>query len=324
MSFANKKKSLFSIVFFLIFTLVSGAMAAVVSINQFVEHPSLDAIRKGMEDYLKEKKVDVRFIYHNAQANMGTAAQIAKQQIGEEADIIVAIATPSAQACAQLISKAPADMQRPLVFSGITDPVGAGLVANLEHPGGFVTGSSDRLPLERQVAMIRDFIGPFKSLGIVYNAGEANSKTVVAELKVLAAKEGFTLVEATASKTADVYQAGKSLAGRVDAVFVPTDNTIVAALESLTKVFSQAKVPLFTADVNSVVRGSVASLGIDYYQQGRQTGEIVEKILQGTKAGDIPVSFMKKLDLYINLAAAKSMGIAPPQQILDDATKVYK
>lgn len=300
------------------------AKSQTVSINQFVEHPSLDAIRQGLQDYLKEQGMDVNYIVHLAQANMATSGQIGRQQVGEKADLIVAIATPSAQSSVQAMEGAPGDMKRPVLFAGITDPVVAGLVKDVAHPPELVTGISDRLPLDLQLAMIREFMGPFKKLGYIYNPGETNSKAVLEELKALADKEDFEVVEATASKTADVYQAANSLAGRVDAVFVATDNTIVAGIEALVKVAQDADFPLFTADVDSVKRGSAASLGMDYYEHGRQAGAMAEKILKGMKPGDLPVEFQEKLELRINLPSAQAMGVTPPREMLDRATKVYK
>ncbi len=305
---------------------VQGAMAgtAVVSVNQFVEHPALDAVLKGFQDYLKEKGVQVDYKIHNAQANMGTATQIAQQMVGEKADLLVAIATPSAQACAQALAKAPPDMKRPFLFTAVTDPVAAGLVKDLQHPGGDITGVSDLLPLEEHMKMVMTFKPGIKRLGLLYNAGEANSKSLVAGIRKLSGKMGFDVVEATAAKTADVFSAAKSLVGRVDAVFIPTDNTIISALESVIKVGVENKLPIFAADVDSVKRGAVAAMGFDYYKHGYQTGAMAARILNGEKPADIPVEFQKDLQLFINAKYAKMMGATPPAELLQKATKVYK
>jgi putative ABC transport system substrate-binding protein len=295
-----------------------------VSVNQFVEHPALDAVLRGFQDYLKDNKVDVKYNIHNAQANMGTATQIAQQMIGEKPDLFLAIATPSSQACAQADNKAPKDLQRPLLFAAVTDPVAAGLVKDINKPGGLITGVSDLLPLEKHMEMVRTFIPGLKKLGLLYNAGEANSKSTVIRIQKLGKSMGFEVVEATASKTADVYQAAKSLVGRVDAIFVPTDNTIVSALESVVKIGVQNKLPVFAADVSSVKRGAVAAMGFDYYKHGYQTGAMALKIFKGEKPGDMPVEFQKKLELQINAKYAKLMGITPPAELLKKATKVYK
>ncbi len=316
-----KKLSVFVSLFF--FLQVFSAGAATISVNQFVEHPALDAVLKGFQDYLKEKGVDVDYKVHNAQANMGTATQIAQQMIGEKADLLVAIATPSAQACVQALNKAPAAMKRPLLFTAVTDPVAAGLVKDLNHPPAFITGVSDLLPVEQHIQMILEYAGNIKRLGLLYNAGEANSKSTIAAVRKLAKKLGFETVEATASKTADVYQAAKSLVGRVDAVFIPTDNTIISALESVLKVGVQNKLPIFAADVDSVKRGAVAAMGFDYYKHGYQTGAVAERILNGEKAENIPVAFQKELQLHINAAYSEKMGLTPPAELLKKAAKVY-
>ncbi|MFH2092028.1 MAG: ABC transporter substrate-binding protein [Pseudomonadota bacterium] len=294
-----------------------------IAVNQFVEHPALDAVLKGMQDYLKDQGVAVDFKVYNAQANPATAGQIAKQMIGGKYDLHVAIATPSAQACYTELKKAPKDLKRPFVFTAITDPVSAGLVKDLDHPGGDVTGVSDLLPIQRHLDMILEFKPETKTIGALYNTGEANSKSTVESFKKIGEAMGLKIVEATASKTAEVYQAAKSLVGRVDAVFIPTDNTIVAALESVIKIGIQNKLPIFASDVDSVKRGCVAAIGFDYYKHGYQTGAMIDKILKGTSPADIPVEFQKDLQLQINAQNAGLMGINVPKSALDRATKVY-
>ncbi len=231
-----------------------------ISISQFVEHPALDAVRQGFSDYLAERDIDVTIKVHNAQANMATAGQIASQIMGEAPDMIVAIATPTAQAVAQALRKAPHMQQTPFLFTAITDPLAAGLVTDLKHPGKNITGVSDRLPLDQHIGMVRRFYPDLKRLGVLYNAGEANSKATVAGIRAIGQASGFAVVDATVSKSSDVYQATQSLVGKVDAVFVPTDNTVVSALESAIKVCIQHQMALFCADVDSVKRGAVAAM----------------------------------------------------------------
>ena len=319
-------KRIFMAVLLLSIGWVHGAVARTytISVNQFVEHPALDAVLQGMQDYFTEHDIQVTYTIHNAQANMGTATQIARQMIGEQADLLVAIATPSAQACAQAVNKAPQNMKRPLLFTAVTDPVAAGLVKDLRHPGGYITGVSDLLPIEEHLQMVLTFKPGIRRLGVLFNAGEVNSKSVIATMQRLSGKMGITIVEATASKTADVYQAAKSLVGRVDAIFIPTDNTIVSALESVIKVGTQHKLPVFAADVDSVKRGAVAAMGFDYYRHGVQTGAMARKILEGKSPADTPVEFQQDLQLYINAKFADLMGSVPPQSLLDKATKVYR
>jgi putative ABC transport system substrate-binding protein len=294
-----------------------------ISVNQFVEHPALDAVLKGFQDYLEEHGVKAEFKVHNAQANMGTATQIGQQMIGEKADLLVAIATPSAQATVQALKKAPAQLKRPLLFTAVTDPVAAGLVEAFDKPGVYVTGVSDLLPLDKHLEMVMTFKPDIKRLGVLYNAGEANSKATVATLKELSSTMGFKVVEATAAKTADVYTAAKSLVGRCDAVFIPTDNTIVSALESVLKVGTQNKLPIFAADVDSVERGALAAMGFDYYKHGYQTGAMAKKIIEGASPASLPVEFQTELQLQINLKAAEAMGAPAPEVLLKKASKIY-
>ena len=164
------------------------AQAINISVSQFVEHPALDAVLQGFQDYLKEKGIDAKYNIHNAQANMGTATQIAQQMIGEKADLLVAIATPSAQTCVQALKKAPADLKRPFLFTAVTDPVAAGLVKDLQKPDPGITGVSDLLPIEKHIAMVLTFKTDIKTLGLLYNAGEANSKATIAAIKELRGK----------------------------------------------------------------------------------------------------------------------------------------
>lgn len=294
-----------------------------ISVSQFVEHPALDSVLKGFQDDLVENGIQVDYSIHNAQANMGTASQIATQIMGERPDLILAIATPSAQTCAQALKKAPQMQNTPMLFSAITDPVAAGLVDDLQHPDANITGVSDMLPLEQHMEMVRDFLPEMKSLGVMYNSGEANSKSSVDYLKRVGAAMDFEVVEATVSRTSDVYQAAKSLVGKVDAVFVPTDNTVVEALESAIRVCTQSKMPLFAADVDSVRRGAIAAMGFDYYQHGRQTGAMARRILEGARIGDTPVETQQTLQLHVNPDAARKMGLAVPEAIIARADKVY-
>lgn len=319
------KKRILLITALVLFSLQQAlAQTYTVSVNQFVEHPALDAVLKGFQDYLDDQGLEVQYNLHNAQANMGTATQIGQQMIGEQADLLVAIATPSAQATAQALAKAPANLKRPLLFTAVTDPVAAGLVKGFNEPSNYITGVSDLLPLAKHLEMILSYKPGIKRLGVLYNAGEANSKAILANLQAMSAQFGFSLVEATAAKTADVYSAAKSLVGKVDAVFIPTDNTIVSALESVIKIGNQNKLPIFAADVDSVKRGAVAAMGFDYYQHGYQTGAMAKKILEGAKPSALPVEFQDELQLQINLVAARKMAALPPDELLKKATKVYQ
>jgi putative tryptophan/tyrosine transport system substrate-binding protein len=305
-------------------TAALGTESYRISVSQFVEHPALDAVLKGFQDYLAEEGIAATYAVHNAQANMATAGQIGTQIMGEQPDLILAIATPTAQAVAQAFKKAPHMKTTPFLFTAITDPLEAGLVNNLKHPGGNTTGVSDRLPLDEHLGMVLRFYPNLKKLGVLYNAGEANSKTTVQGMRAIGKARGFEVIDATVSKSSDVYQATKSLVGRVDAVFVPTDNTVVSALESAVKVCTEAKLALFCADVDSVKRGAVAAMGFDYYKHGRQTGAMAKRIFEGARPGDMPVETQKELELHLNLVSARQMGVTVPPALVEQADKIYE
>jgi putative ABC transport system substrate-binding protein len=174
------------------------------------------------------------------------------------------------------------------------------------------------------MGMVLRFYPELKRLGVLYNAGEANSKSTVQGIRAIGQEKGFEVIEATVSKSSDVYQATKSLVGRVDAVFVPTDNTVVSALESAIKVCTQTQLALFCADVDSVKRGAVAAMGFDYYKHGRQTGAMAQRIFDGANPGEMPVESQQELELHLNLTSAKQMGVTIPQALLDSADKTYE
>lgn len=319
------KKAIITVLCILALAGQGYAATYAISVNQFVEHPSLDAVVKGFQDSLKAQGVNATYSVHNAQANMATANQIAAQIAGEKPDLVLAVATPSAQACAVATKKSPVLSAAPLLFTAITDPVGAGLVDDLQKPGKNITGVSDMLPVDKHMGMIRRFFPNLKKLGVIYNAGEANSKTTVAMVQAEGAKAGFEVVGATVAKTSDVYQAAKSLVGKVDAIYLPTDNTVISALESVIKVCEQEKMPLFSADVDSVQRGTVAALAFDYYQHGYQTGLMAKRLLvDKADPGTTCVETQQELILHLNQKAAAKMGVKVPEDVLKDADKIYK
>ena len=300
------------------------AMAAdkSVAVTAIVEHPALDAVRDGVKDELKEEGFEagknLKWEYQSAQGNTGTAAQIARKFVGDKPDAIVAIATPSAQA---LVA---ATKSIPVIYSGVTDPVAAQLVKDWKASGTNVTGVSDLLELDKQVELIKRVVPNAKRVGMVYNPGEANSAVVVKALKELLSKSGMTLVEAAAPRSVDVGSAAKSLIGKVDVIYTNTDNNVVSAYEALVKVGNDAKIPLVASDTDSVKRGAIAALGVNYYDLGRQTGKVVGRILKGEKPGDIPSATSSKLELFVNTAAAQKQGVTLAPDLVSSAKTVIK
>ena len=293
-----------------------------VGITAYVDHPALDAARKGVEDELKalgwEDGKTLKVQYQSAQGNTATTGQIAKKFVGDKVDAIVAIATPSAQAVAASTKSIP------LVYTAVTDPVAAKLVKTMGKSGTNVTGVSDALPLAPQVELIRKIKPTAKNVGMVYSPGEVNSTIVVKALKAELAKHGMKLVEAAAPRTVDVGPAAKSLIGRVDVIYTSTDNNVVSTYESMVAVAREGKIPLVASDPDSVKRGAVAALGMNYYDMGRQAGKIVDRILKGEKAGAIASQGGNSTKLVLNESAAAQQGVTLSDALRKDAAEVIK
>ncbi len=293
-----------------------------VAVSQIVEHPALDATRQGLLDGLKAKGYEegknLEFTYQTAQGNPAIAVQIAKQFVGEKPDVLVGIATPTAQALAASTRTIP------VVFTAVTDPLGAKLVKDLEHPGANVTGLSDLTPVAQHVDLMQELVPGLQTIGVIYNPGEANAVALVDLLKSAASAKKIQVVEGTALKSADVQSAARIIAPKVQVVYAPTDNTVASAIDALVGVANQAKIPVVGGSTSFVENGAVASLGFDYYQVGVQTADYVEAVLQGKKIGEIPVTFAKGSDLFLNQQAADKLGITLPEAMVKRASSIKK
>ena len=278
--------------------------------------------KKKVKDVLKEngwnEGENLKWNYQSAQGNTATAAQIAKKFAGDQPDAIVAIATPSAQAVA---SSARASN---IIFSAVTDPVSAKLVEGWDKPGNNITGVSDLTPIDKHLGMVKEVLPSAKKLGVIYNPGETNSVSLVKLINEFAPKHGLEVVEAASPKSADVQTATRSLMGRVDAIYLPTDNTVISAMEGVVKIAEQAKIPLFAGDTDSVKRGAIAALGFIYYVVGGQTGNMLVRVLNGTSPGDIHVEGIDKTELFVNPEAAKRMGIELSPEFIGKAKEIIK
>lgn len=259
----------------------------VVAITQIVQHPSLDKIRQGVIDALASQGFkegqNLKLIYENAQGNISIATQIAQSFVGENPDAIVAITTPSAQAVLSVAKGTGI----PIVYGAVTDPVGAKLISSLKTPSSQVTGTYDQPPAKEQIALIQQFLPHAQKIGIIYNPGEVNNVFQVGLMKKAAQKRGLTVIESTASKSADIANVAHFIARKVDAILLPNDNTVIASLESIIRAANEAKIPVFTSDPESIERGAVAAVAFDQYKIGLQTGEIVADILNGKKVSSI-------------------------------------
>ena len=313
----NVKKSLKAIFFLLVasFFVITGCgkeggqKVFQIGISQFVAHPSLDqateGFKKALEDEGFKEGENVKYNFQNAQGDMNNPQTIANNFVGDKVDLIFANATPSA------ISALNATKDIPILFTSVTDPVGAGLVEAFDKPGVNITGTTDNHP--EGTARTINFIveeADAKTIGVIYNAGEQNSEVQVAEVKKLAEAKGAAIVEASVSTSAEVKQAAESLVGRVDAIYVPTDNTVVSALESVISVAVEKQLPLFVGELDSMKRGAIAASGFSYFDLGYQTGKMAVEILKGNKKpSDIPVELPNSLTLMINKQAAKEQGL---------------
>ena len=303
-------------------SLAAPAMAADVrvSVTAIVDHPALDAARKGVTDELADAGYvngkNLKLEYQSAQGNTATAAQIARKFAGDKPNVIVAVSTPSAQ------TALAATREIPIVFSAVTDPVAAKLVKSWEATGGNVTGVSDLPSLDKHLAALRKALPAAKRIGVVYSPGAANSVAAIAELKKLATPLGMTVVEAAAPRTVDVASAAQSLIGKVDVFYEPTDNNVTSAFESLAKVADQGKVPSISADPSVATRGAAIGMGTNYYDLGRQTGKLVVRILKGETPGKIASEVSTTLEMHVNKSAAQRQGATFSEDFLKTATKV--
>lgn len=288
-----------------------------VAITAIVEHPALNAVHQGVVDELAEQGFkdgeQVKINFQSAQGNSATAAQIAKQFVGDNSDVIVAIGTPSAQAVVAATNTIP------VVFSAITDPVAAKLVPSWEPSGTNVTGLSDMLPLEPQIELMKKVVPNFKSVGYVYSPGEVNSTVVLEELQQKLGAENIKVEAVPAQRTTDIPQAAKSLKGKADLIYTSLDNNVVSAYESLFQAAKEIQIPLIASDTASVPRGAVAALGVDYYTLGRETGKMVIQILNGEQPGNIKPQKVQKLDLVLSAENAQATGLALTDALLAEA-----
>lgn len=282
-----------------------GEKTYTVGMTQIVEHPSLDAASEGFKKALEYAGLKVEFDEQNAQNDQNNSNTIASNFVSQNVDLIFANSTPSAQAALN------ATKDIPIVFTSVTDPVDAKLISSFEEPGGNVTGTSDGNPeaIPSTIAFMAEEMG-VKTVGTVYNTGEANSIAQVTTMKEEAEKADLKLVEAAVTTSSEVKQATESLVGKVDALYIITDNTVVSALESVVMVANEKDVPLFVGEFDSVERGGFAAYGFDYYDIGYEAGEMAAEILEdGKSPADIPAQYPQNLKLLINENAAKEMGI---------------
>ena len=289
-----------------------------VGIVQLVEHSALDAANKGFVDGMAangyKENENVTYDRQNAQADQSNLQNIAQRFVSGKMDLICAIATPAAQTMAN------ATKDIPIVGTAITDYAEAKLVASNKEPKGNVTGTTDMNPIKEQVELMLKIMPQAKSVGVIYSSSEVNSQLQVKILKEVLAAKNINVVEATVSNVNDIQQAAQSLVGKVDAVYAPTDNVIASAMPTLVAITDEAKIPVICGEGGMVKAGGLATVGIDYYKLGLQTGAMAARILSGKeKPAAMAIESQKEMQTIVNEEAAKKLGITIPADILQAA-----
>lgn len=293
-----------------------GATSYSIGINQLAPHPALDAATEGFQAAFEDAGIDVDFDVQNANGEQATALTIAQGFASSGVDLVLAVATPAAQATAQAVT------DKPVLFTAVTDAVAAELVDSNEAPGGNVTGTSDMAPIDEQLKLLKELVPDAEKVGIVYASGEVNSQVQVDAVEEAAPGLGLEIVTKTVTTANDIQAAAEAL-GDVDAIYVPTDNMVVNGISSLIQVAETKQIPVIGAESGTVEGGAVATLGIDYFELGYQTGEMAIKILTGgADPATMPVEVSKEFTYVVNPAAAERMGVTIPAEILDKAEVV--
>lgn len=289
-----------------------------VGVVQLVEHQALDAANKGFVDGLAaggfKEGENLTLDRQNAQGDQSNLQTIAQRFVSNKVDLVCTIATPAAQTMAN------ATKEIPIVGTAITDYKVAKLVKDNSQPGTNVTGTTDMNPVEAQIELLVKIMPKVKTVGFIYNSSEVNSQLQIELAKKAAAARGLKTVEATVSSVNDIQQAAQSLVGKVDAVYVPTDNVLASAMPNLIKITDEAKIPVFCGEAGMTKAGGVATLGIDYYKLGFQTGEMAADILSGkAKPQNMAIQAQKTFTVTLNDAQIKKLGLTIPDEILKEA-----
>lgn len=293
-----------------------------IGISKIFIHPALDAMEQGIKDYLAEEGFSIDYDVQSANGEISTAASIAQKFKADNCDLVVGISTPTAQALVNVFTTTP------VVFSGVTDPLEAGLVPTYEPNDGNVGGVSDKNPVSEQIRLFTEITGS-KTIGIVFTSGEANGVQLRNMVKEACQELGLGFVDSGVTNSAEVKQAILSIANRIDGLYIGTDNTVVSAISSLNEVCSQYGIPIFTADPTSAVDIDYFMVwGFNYYKHGRKTGEAIAQVLRGEKtAGQLGTIFItdpSEFELWFNLDVADRLGITIDQKYLDMASVIQQ
>lgn len=301
-----------------------------IAISQYVEHPSLDATREGILAALKDAGISeedktLSIDYNNAQNDPGNNLSIAQKLGNTKADLVITIATPSAQAVAENVK------EKPILFAAVTDPLDAKLVPDLKQPGGNVTGASDTNPeaTKQLMSFVSTHFPEIKKIGLIINEGEPNAVVMAKTAEEALNEHGIELVKAAVTNTSEVKQAAESLVGKVDAFFITLDNNVVSGADTIIETAKANQIPFFSSDRDTVEKGAFATVGFKYYDHGYQVGQMAVEILKdGKNPGDMEVTKPDKLDLILNTAVAADYGIevtdAMKQEVKDPDNNIIE
>lgn len=296
----------------------------IIGISQFAEHGSLDNCREGFLAGLADAGIvegeNLTVLFDNAQADTGTASTISDSYVSQKVNLICAIATPSAMSAYNSCM----NTEIPVIYTAVSDPAGAGLADAEKNSVGNITGTSDALPVTEQLSMIREMLPDAKKIGIIYTTSEANSVSTIEEYKTHAGEYGFEIMDTGINTIADVPMAAADMAGKVDCITNLTDNTVVSALQTVLEEANKAGIPVFGSEVEQVKNGCVASMGLEYFELGRQTGAMAAKVLKGeAQASDMPYEVITEASLYVNTAAAEKISMELDETLLSAAVETF-
>lgn len=295
-----------------------------IGIGQFAEHGSLDNCREGFLAGLAEEGIEegknLTILYANSQADGGTASQIATNFAGKSVDLMCGIATPMAQAEYGVAKKSDI----PVIFTAVTDPIAAELANADGSPVGEISGTSDKLPVEAQLKMIRSILPEAKTIGIMYTTSEVNSESAIADYKALAPDYGFEIVDSGVSSSADISLAADALISKVDCITNLTDNTVVSSLPVILDKAAAKNIPVFGSEIEQVKIGCLAAMGLDYIELGKQTGRMAAQVLKGEKkASEMKYETIKEAAFYGNTKVAENLGLTLPEDLTGSAAEIF-
>lgn len=285
-----------------------------VGVLQFVTHPALDEIYSGIKEGLADGGyADAKINFYNAQADQSKVTTMAGQLVDQKNDVLIGIATPSAQG----LANATTDI--PVIMGAVSDPVGAKLVKNVKKPESNVTGVSDKFPVDKEIELIKQVTPNVKKIGILYSSSEDNSKSQVAEFTKAAKKQGYEVSEYAVSSTNDITTTVNVALSKVDALYVPVDNTIASAFPTVIDLSNAAKIPVFPSVDTMVEQGGLAAVTINQHDLGVATGKMAAQVLKGKKVSELPVEFYDLTKPVVNEKTAKTLGITIPESVLKAA-----